>query len=219
MVCDGSTVSLSVAGANTYTWSNGNTQSITTITASTGINTFSVTGSYSATSCLSNLTHTLLGIPYPTLSIVGTTLVCVGELLTLNATGADNFTWNGTLANNTFTTYAAAPLQLTLIGANANLCRDTVVLYTIPEECVGLNENSLNSFRIFPNPANAKLFIESQSNAAFELYEISGKLVHKTILNEGLNEISILNFAEGLYLVKLSDGVNMITSRLIIDGK
>lgn len=75
-----------------------------------------------------------------------------------------------------------------------------------------------DAFKIYPNPVkNGQFTIESNTNsAAFEIYDISGKLIkQKEQLSKGENKISILGTQKGVYIVKITSEVKTITKKII----
>lgn len=85
--------------------------------------------------------------------------------------------------------------------------RGTILKFTLDESVSAVNLNQ-PIFKIFPNPATEKLFIElnnfSENNLQCELVNVTGKVV-KTLdkLKMGINEISIGYFPAGIYFVKI----------------
>ncbi|MFO0435309.1 MAG: hypothetical protein ACK5ZT_08690, partial [Sphingobacteriaceae bacterium] len=98
-VCSGNSATLTVTGANTYSWSNSATTSV--IVVSPTVNTtYSVIGS--ANGCPDSNGSQLINInPSPSLNIVANNnTICAGASVNLTASGASTYTWN-TSANTT----------------------------------------------------------------------------------------------------------------------
>lgn len=97
-ICDGDNITLTAAGANTYTWNDGSTGTTLNIDTS---GTF-----YASTNSCGNdtafVTITWNGTQ-PTVSISGDSTICQGETTLITATGDGPFTWHdgsiGTLHN------------------------------------------------------------------------------------------------------------------------
>ncbi len=93
-ICAGSNVSLTAAGANTYTWNPGSTNT-TTLSANPVITTtYIVSGTGTLNSCVANAVRVVTVIPNPTLSISGNSVLCIGNTATLNVSGATTYTWS-----------------------------------------------------------------------------------------------------------------------------
>ncbi|MFN5675219.1 MAG: gliding motility-associated C-terminal domain-containing protein, partial [Bacteroidota bacterium] len=64
--------------------------------------------------------------PLPTLQISSTnSMACIGEQVTLKATGAQTYTWNASLVNSEYLFTATTNTQFTLYGSNVFGCLDT----------------------------------------------------------------------------------------------
>lgn len=97
MVCENALVTMSVSGANSYTWTANSTSSATGSTYSyspAGPTLFSATGANSF-GCLSTVSQIVLTAPAPNLTVTASQpVVCKGGSVTLTASGADTYTWN-----------------------------------------------------------------------------------------------------------------------------
>jgi len=123
--CLGNTVSISVSGANSYTFSGGIGNG-TTFTPAVGVNNYSISG---ANGC--GITTTVVPITITQLAVgvsATSTLVCAGKPTTLTASGANNYTWTPGASN--FTNYIVNPSAstvYTLTGLTGN-CMGTHTL-------------------------------------------------------------------------------------------
>jgi hypothetical protein len=75
---------------------------------------------------------------------------------------------------------------------------------------------------VFPNPAKDFIAIQlnqlTKNNLDIELYDLTGKLIQKTVLFQGS---TIVNFDtrtlyEGTYLIKIIDNGNVVTKKIMI---
>jgi hypothetical protein len=74
---------------------------------------------------------------------------------------------------------------------------------------------------IYPNPAsdliNIKLTGETNGKIKLEIYDMQGKrLKNSPLYSDEVNSIDIKNLKEGVYVAKIFDGKNLITTRKII---
>lgn len=67
------------------------------------------------------------------------------------------------------------------------------------------NSALYGQIRIYPNPATQVLNIEIQSEAAYGIYDLQGKVVAKGILQSGKNTLDIAALAKGFYTIKIGD--------------
>ena len=89
----------------------------------------------------------------------------------------------------------------------------------------GINENSIVSSSIYPNPASGKVYIKLDMNEAarmqLELIDLLGKsVIHETIeLTSGNNlmEINLDGLNRGIYIIRLSGDGSIINHKLIIE--
>ncbi len=81
---------------------------------------------------------------------------------------------------------------------------------------LGLEDNYLQNVGMYPNPSNGLLNISTDSELQVTIHDILGK---KVFSKEGINtevlDLSHLN--NGMYLVNISDGINMTSKKLIIN--
>ena len=81
-------------------------------------------------------------------------------------------------------------------------------------------KSSINA-RVFPNPTSKQITIETNSaleNVIVLIVDMNGKLIFNTTINEFKSyTINCVDWANGVYLISLSDSNNdLYTSRLII---
>lgn len=77
-----------------------------------------------------------------------------------------------------------------------------------PNEVAGINDLSVSSFKLYPNPASSVLNIQSNNLTASEytIYNMIGKVVGQNKINDSENiQINVQNLEKGLYFVKLND--------------
>jgi hypothetical protein len=90
---------------------------------------------------------------------------------------------------------------------------------------LSVNDKTLGSIKVFPNPATEVLFVsisDAKTNTAtVSLLDINGKLISQqqasnTDLFSGI-AIPVNNLPKGLYLLNVSGGQNSITKKIVID--
>lgn len=120
LICMGGSSTLSASGANTYSWTGGGTGSITVVSPASNT-TFSVNGSLSSTGCSSTQTISV-AVFHPQFTISGNPAVCMGGSTTLSASGANSYTWNGSLPSPSIsvspTVYTVYQVSATSASAN-----------------------------------------------------------------------------------------------------
>ncbi|MBP5496318.1 MAG: T9SS type A sorting domain-containing protein [Bacteroidales bacterium] len=93
VVCEGASATLNVTGANTYSWSTGQSGSSITVTPTQQHTTYTVTGTAS-NGCSNTASVSVEMQPQPTVSISGSTSICAGLATTLTGTGAASYVWS-----------------------------------------------------------------------------------------------------------------------------
>ncbi|MDP3557430.1 MAG: kelch repeat-containing protein [Bacteroidota bacterium] len=222
-VCAGSSATINVTGASTYTWSTGSNSSSIVITP-TANTTYSVIGTSSAgcvsqTTAVNNVTLNAL----PTLSIVtSNSLICTGNSATLTASGATTFTWNTAANGANIAVTPSVTTSYTVNGTDGNGCTNMTTITQSVSLCTEIAVNSLKEnlgVSIFPNPNNGNLNINFASlaeNVTIELYNGIGQLIiskKATSLNSNLNFESAAN---GIYTLRITEnGKNVFNSKVV----
>lgn len=138
LVCLGDSVNLSGSGAGTYTWSTGANTNSLYVTPGSGFNTYSVAGTSSANTCVSEQTVGISVIT-PSVNYTSSLTVCKGGSVTLSASGANTFSWNsiptGTLG------------QLAVTPANTSTYTLTAITQSVSTQCL-----STHLATVFVNP-------------------------------------------------------------------
>ncbi|MFC2111310.1 PKD domain-containing protein, partial [Bacteroidota bacterium] len=151
-LCTGDTVLVSVSGANTYSWSPGAGLSST---SGASVSVFPiVTANYSiigtSNGCVDTLNLLVNVNPTLTISVSpASPSVCLGDSVTLIASGANSFSWSPStgLSSTTGSTIKASPIVNTtynVIGSNSSGCfNDTSFSITVnPKPVVTASSNS-----------------------------------------------------------------------------
>ncbi|MGZ3863937.1 MAG: T9SS type B sorting domain-containing protein [Bacteroidia bacterium] len=125
-VCIGSSVSITAAGASTYTWNTGSTANPLSVTP--GATSYTVTGT-SATGCTNTAVSTVTVVPNPTITVASVT-ICPGASSALSASGGSTYTWApaSSLSSSTGTSVTASPTvntTYTITGTSAGGCTAT----------------------------------------------------------------------------------------------
>ena len=166
-ICIGESTTISVTGADTYTWAPATGLSATignSVTAKpTQTTTYTITGKNNATGCTSTTTFTVVVNPLPVVTVASDkTAICQGQdVATLKAGGADTYTWapaTGLSATTgaSVTASPAATTTYTVTGFNAQTgCSTsktvTVTVNPLPQVSAGADITVCN------NPVPTKL--------------------------------------------------------------
>lgn len=120
IICADSSLSQTVSGAVTYTWSNGATTP--TILASPSSSTlYTVTGTDLA-GCTGSASVAVTVNALPNLSQSGNNSLCTGSSLSQTVTGASSYTWNTGANTSTISISPTSNTVLSVSGTDANGC-------------------------------------------------------------------------------------------------
>jgi gliding motility-associated-like protein len=98
-ICSGSTIVLDGFGGTSYLWFPSGATSDSTLVSSAGTYTLSATNTCGTDTA--TISITTLDIPTAAISTIGSTTICLGDILTLNASGSTSYLWsNGTTGNS-----------------------------------------------------------------------------------------------------------------------
>jgi hypothetical protein len=151
------------------------------------------------------------------------TTICMGEELIFNGPNGLNYLWgdgftgqNYTFNSNDWDTGVAA-LVLTVWTDDG--CSDSDVAVITIEECIGIEEELLGTFLVYPNPAvnEISLTTENAEAISFEIIDIKGSLVINGSLLSNPRSINVAQLPVGIYTIRvLSDTRVLETSRFVI---
>jgi hypothetical protein len=106
------------------------------------------------------------------------------------------------------------PEGTTLYGVNSSDSILNIIEYDLDGQVLAQNNLELdNKNKLFPNPTNSTITLNSDKDYNIEIFDMSGKLVMKT----SGNSIDISTLSNAVYLVKVADKMNNeITSYKIV---
>jgi hypothetical protein len=142
-VCAGNSITLSGSGASTYTWTNGNVNNISFIPAASAIYTVTGTG---ANGCSASATRSITLTPLPIVTAnITSTMICIGNSITLNGGGATTYTWTNGI-NNGIAFTPTTTLTYTVIGKNTTTgCSNTATTQITVNNLPTVTASSSNS--------------------------------------------------------------------------
>lgn len=212
-ICPTETTSLSVATADSYTWSNGATTQSVTVNAA---GNYSVTVKYNAKNC----TSTSPQISISTLTKPTAGFSTTGDLIERNtitfvdqSTNATTWSWDfgdgitSKLKNPThlYDTPKNYTVKLSVKGPNG--CQDT---FTKDIGVItGLGDTGLTGCIVYPNPAMDYLSIRLSNkyeHATFTMINLQGQLVMNTTVtldSDGSQKLFVGGLLTGMYLVRI----------------
>lgn len=156
----------------------------------------------------------------PVITTSNPSTVCVTDgSLTLIGSPAGG-TWSGTaVTGNSFSPSTAGNGQhvVTYSYVDANGCSATGTDTITVSPCVGINEQGLATFSLFPNPANTTFTFNSEEQGTVVLMDALGNVVLTKSIVDTQTQIGIDALATGMYIVRFTSTSGTIsTSQLQI---
>jgi parallel beta-helix repeat protein len=153
--------------------------------------------------------------PLPVISLSGNVL---------STTAFSSYAWqlnNNPIPGATSQSHTAVSNgDYTVTVTDALGCSGTSAITTITSVSVPGIPASGNA-RLYPNPAQSHLFIETTVPAHYTISSIDGKVILQSAENRQINNVNISMLAAGLYLVKISDNKGQLlhSEKLVVTGK
>lgn len=209
-VCLGSTLTLSGAGANTYSWTGGVTNGVPFYPSASA--SYTVTGTAS-NGCKNTNTIQIVVNPTPTvIAVTSQQNVCSGASVTLTAAGAVTYSWSNGVTSVSVVVSPLLNTNYTVTGMDNNGCKTSYTLIQTVDACLGLkNVTGENEWKVYPNPTSGRVVVEGVSTGVkqdLELVDISGKVLFvKKEIEPGKITVDLSEFQKGIYFLRItSDG-------------
>jgi hypothetical protein len=126
-ICEGSSATLQVAGANAYLWSTGATTSFITVSPTVTTN-YTVTAAGSG--CPSSGVGSVTVISKPLVSVASNT-ICYGNSATLSASGANSYVWSTGATTSSIKDAPISTTSYTVTGTSSGCSGTTTAVGTI----------------------------------------------------------------------------------------
>jgi hypothetical protein len=209
--CTSNTISLTVSGADTYTWSTSE-QTNQIIYLPSGNTTLSVSATNTLTGCQGIKTFTVGNYITNPISVLGNTFVCSGAIETFTAQGFDFYEWTdgSPLAVRDLSISVTTTIQVK--GINATGCMDsTIVTIQAANQptveilgdnsiCEGqttslsVNLTGVTSYSWSTGETAITITITPTSTEIYTLTAFNGPCITQTEFTVAVNEIPTVNF-------------------------
>jgi len=217
-VCAGNAATLTINGANTYTWITGQI-SPTLVISPNGTTSYTAFGT-DLNECKDTTDFTLNVQFLPILKISSSnTVICPFNVAALTASGAVNYTWS---TNQNIPTVTVSPMITTIYtvtGVDAFNCVGFTSFSQSVALCVGIDQTSqqVNPITIFPNPSKGEISIRSNVYGKVDLVIFNGlgQKVFEQSFESSENKLH-LNMDKGIYYYQVKDAYNQITTGKLI---
>ena len=175
-VCAGSPSTLTAVGATNYVWQTA--QATSSIQVNPLVTTAYTVYSTDNNGCGDSATVTIMVNALPVIQAISSeSLACVGNSVVLSANGGISYLWsNG--QNGSFITVLATNSVYTVIGTDANGCKDTASVTQAVDLCLDLTGASPASIKVFPNPGSGNFSVVSDAqNLDLVIFDCTGRIV------------------------------------------
>ncbi len=106
-----------------------------------------------------------------------------------------------------------SPNENILYVTDSNSLRKITIDVTL-----GINETSLNTLKIAPNPTNTGLvtiYNDQGNDLSLALYDVSGKLLFTKNMQQLQQTLDLTAYTTGMYFLNIKDGENTVCKKLI----
>ena len=146
--------------------------------------------------------------------------VCNGEEITLTASGATSYTWDGGISNGVVFTPAQSGAYI-VTATDANGCEGTATVNVTVQTCTSVESVDANklSFNVYPNPSNGEFNInfDAAIEAQITVLDLMGKVKYTGSVKEGNKQIDIKDLSKGVYVVRLENGSKEMIKLITIE--
>lgn len=203
-VCEGTSVTVTGAGAVTYTWDNGVTDGVA-FTPSVSTITYTVTGT-DANGCSNSDQMNVTVNANPTVSFTAADTTCLNYgPFTLSGSPAGG-TWSGTGIVNTDQFdpgTGVGTYTITYAYTDGNGCTGSASQDIVVDICTGIDEGVFDYLQVFPNPTFDEFTIVLDGEFTYRLLDTRGRLIQE---GGSLNKqnINVSPYEAGVYFVNIS---------------
>ncbi|CAD7816582.1 Quinoprotein glucose dehydrogenase B [Chryseobacterium aquaeductus] len=138
---------------------------------------------------------------------------CSQQIGTLDL-ASNVITWTPAFTNNSFSTFGEDNQKELYVAAINN-----GTIYKITSSTLGVQDSTFKEFRIHPNPAHERVFVEGllTKNAQVELISTEGKKVIDSVKLDSENSFDVTGITPGVYYINIkSQDLKEFSQKLII---
>jgi hypothetical protein len=130
-------------------------------------------------------------------------------------TGFAAYFWsNGSTTSNTDITYSGT---FTLTVTDQNGCTNSDAISVATDECLGIDQLTMNNLNVYPNPSKEVMNISSAFNGTVELLDLNGRVVLKENKESEILQLNVQYLSKGMYSLQLKGTHGSIIQAVIIE--
>ncbi|WP_104733713.1 T9SS type A sorting domain-containing protein [Hanstruepera ponticola] len=223
---NGASVTLTASGGSGYVWSNGSTNQSIVVSPNQ-------TSSYSVTvhsNGCSSTDEVWVNVVEPVNASAGSNAeICMGETVTLTASGGLSYEWNtGDMTESI--TVSPEETSIYTVTVSNGISSEIATVEVMVNNCetnedVIEEESNLNTgINVYPNPAQSQVNVKMTDFtgvASLQLFDMAGRmLINKAIQPSSqpiINNLNVSNLPRGIYIVSVTQSGKSFTKRLILN--
>ncbi len=198
-ICIGDSLLLNGAGADSYSWNNGVSDSISFLSSTAGMIEYIVSGTDSLGCVNADTVNVLIN------ELVFNALILneingndgAIDVTVSGSTGTNLYSWSSGENTEDINSLTVGTYTLTV---DDGICIDSVV-YTIINT-VGVDDLQSDFFSVYPNPTNNILNIKMNGEFTFELFSLKGEVLRKGSAFHSV-ELNMEYLKNGAYILKI----------------
>jgi len=223
-ICDGTSVTLSVAEADEYLWSNGETTQEIEVTEDGNYSVNVKDNDLTCSSDSETIEVTVNPSPVSQFTVDGALTITTPITFTSTSTGATSYSWNfgdtqtSTSQNPTHTFSTIKEYTITLTVENDFGCSSTSTETISVITAIG-DELSANTFTAYPNPFREALTLQSKwTKLEWQVLDMQGKVHHSEKYEGGIpydTQVLMKDLPPGIYLLRATNGNRIVMKKLV----
>jgi hypothetical protein len=146
------------------------------------------------------------------------TVICRNDPLTINAQGAQTYSWSTgqTNASITYTSGFSGPKNISVEGTDNNGCKSTGSMMVQVNPCTGLRESVNTDVQIYPNPSSGSFIVKCSKPVTVIVYNALGQPLRSAQIDAS-GSLEMHELAGGLYLVSIDDGRTTSVKTVVVN--
>jgi len=102
-------------------------------------------------------------------------------------------------------------------GTMTGLCLDNEdYTWSFTTGAVGVSEETMEVLNLYPNPASDAVIVANEAGSVWRLFTLTGRCADEQQITENMQQISLSNIPEGLYMVEITaNGVRKVQKLII----